>query len=157
MAPPKPAFDIARLPTGTHHQIGALPYRVTREDEVEVLLVTSRGTGSWIVPKGWPMDGFSDPDAAAREAYEEAGVLGEIETVPCGVFHYERSEEDKGLTGQYAVTLYPLLVAQQLTLWPEAHQRRIGWMSPDFAAQMIGNAELGQVVAAFGRNRTSQP
>lgn len=74
-------------------QVGALPYRLSASDEPELLLVTSRGTRQWIIPKGWPMDGLSDSAAAAREAYEEAGILGEIGDTPIGAFTYEKARK----------------------------------------------------------------
>jgi 8-oxo-dGTP pyrophosphatase MutT (NUDIX family) len=71
-------------------QVAALPYRFSEEGEVEVLLLTSRGTGRFVVPKGWPMKGRRDCDAAAREAPEEAGVEGFLGRSPIGAFSYQK-------------------------------------------------------------------
>jgi hypothetical protein len=56
-------------------QYGALPYREIKSG-VQILLVTSRNTRRWIIPKGWPQSGTPPHRAAAREAFEEAGVVG---------------------------------------------------------------------------------
>ena len=71
-------------------QYGALPYRFTPEAALEILLVTTRRTRRWIIPKGWPIKGLRSPKAAAREAYEEAGVSGRVGVKPIGTFTYER-------------------------------------------------------------------
>ena len=54
------------------------------------MLVTSRGTGRWIIPKGWPMKRKAPHAAAAREALEEAGVVGEVQSSPLGSYSYEK-------------------------------------------------------------------
>jgi 8-oxo-dGTP pyrophosphatase MutT (NUDIX family) len=75
-----------QLPNEPHRQYAALPYRIT--DEVEVLLISSRETRRWILPKGWPMKGRKPHAAAAQEALEEAGVVGKIGKDPVGIYHY---------------------------------------------------------------------
>ena len=62
-------------------QYAALPYRIVRR-RVEILLITSRDTRRWVIPKGWPMKGLKPQDAAAVEAAEEAGLIGEVEGRP---------------------------------------------------------------------------
>lgn len=130
-------------------QVGALPFRVNSTGETEVLLVTSRGTGQWIVPKGWPMDGLSDPEAAAREAYEEAGLMGTIGKATIGIFTYEKAAKGQEELSQFTVQVYPLKVDRQLAFWPEAHQRRTAWMTPALAVVMIGNPTLCQLIQAW--------
>ncbi len=71
-------------------QYAALPYRITKPGVLEFMLITSRGTGRWIIPKGWPMKGRKPPKAAAREAFEEAGLRGEIGGKAVGSFTYEK-------------------------------------------------------------------
>src|SRR5580698_9776099 len=68
-------------------QYAALPYRFAGE-AVEILLITTRRTRRWIVPKGWPIEGLSPSASAAREALEEAGISGEMQAEPIGFFHY---------------------------------------------------------------------
>jgi 8-oxo-dGTP pyrophosphatase MutT (NUDIX family) len=72
-----------------------LPYRFDLETGVEVLLVTSRGTRRWIIPKGWPIKGFKPARTAAREAYEEAGVRGRVAGRPLGRYIYEKRLEER--------------------------------------------------------------
>jgi 8-oxo-dGTP pyrophosphatase MutT (NUDIX family) len=67
-------------------QYGALPYRFTAEAALEILLVTTRQTRRWIIPKGWPIKSLRPPKSAAREAFEEAGVTGRIGMKLVGTF-----------------------------------------------------------------------
>jgi len=131
-----------------HVQVGALPYRVMADGTVEILLVTSRGTRQWIIPKGWPIEGLSNADSAAREAYEEAGLLGDIEPVPVGAFAYEKARKGEEALSSFSVEVYRLRVDRQLTYWPEASQRSLVWVSPAQAQTMITNASLRALIAA---------
>jgi len=83
------------LETGRLLQVGALVYR-HEGDEIQFLLITSRGTGRWIIPKGWPMPGCTLAAAASREAYEEAGICGAIEAKVCGSYDYEKGDLARG-------------------------------------------------------------
>ena len=74
-------------------QFAALCYRVVKK-KVKVLVISSRGTGRWIVPKGWPMDGKTPADAALQEAWEEAGVIGKVVSAPLGLYSYQKVQED---------------------------------------------------------------
>ena len=67
-------------------QFAALPYRPKGKSELEVMLITSRDTGRWIIPKGWPKNGIPPHDAAAEEAFEEAGVAWKISEQPIGSY-----------------------------------------------------------------------
>src|SRR5215471_8614155 len=80
----------ARTQTAKRVQYGALPYRVGNGSRPEFMLVTSRETQRWIIPKGWPKKGKSPRRSAAREAFEEAGVLGAVGRRPLGSFSYEK-------------------------------------------------------------------
>ena len=71
-------------------QYAALPWRMT-DGTLEVLLLTSRGTGRWVIPKGWPHDSFSSAHSAAQEAYEEAGIRGAITREPIGSYRYDKN------------------------------------------------------------------
>ena len=75
--------------------MGALVYRL-KNDAVEFLLITSRGTGRWIIPKGWPMPGRTLAQAALREAYEEAGIRGIVETSSIGSYQYYKCDMPAG-------------------------------------------------------------
>src|SRR5688572_28920018 len=74
-------------------QYAALPYR-RQGDNIEIMLVTSRDSGRWIIPKGWPAPGLTPRDSAAREAMEEGGLVGRITAQPIGVHHYDKRSDD---------------------------------------------------------------
>ena len=77
-------------------QYGALPYRLSAGSRPQFMLVTSRETRRWIIPKGWPKKGKSPHHSAAREAFEEAGVVGAIARRPVGTFSYEKRLRNGG-------------------------------------------------------------
>ncbi|MBT5415073.1 MAG: NUDIX hydrolase [Rhodospirillaceae bacterium] len=111
-------------------QVAALPF-IDIGSRIEVLLVTSRRSGNWIVPKGWPSGALSMPQAAAREAEEEAGVLGEIHPEPLGTYRYT-----KRMAGGYQIAcevyVYPLAVTLHRTDWQEKADRTMRWVDlPD--------------------------
>ncbi|MGH7125071.1 MAG: NUDIX hydrolase, partial [Stellaceae bacterium] len=125
---------MAASQTDVLHQAGAIPYAVI-DGEVQVLLVTSRGSGRWLIPKGNIDPGLTPAQAAAKETYEEAGIRGKIATdTPLGFytsFKTLKSGEEKPVT----VEVYALLVDRQLKRWPEARQRGTCWMSANEAAR----------------------
>jgi len=128
-------------------QVGALPFRRTPSGEIEVLLITSRETGRYIIPKGWPMKRFSDPDAAAREAFEEAGVVGKIQRKPIGDYLYwKRLERAFELL---KVDVYALDVRKQQPDWPEKSARKSGWQSLEDAATLVDEPGLVALLGKF--------
>jgi 8-oxo-dGTP pyrophosphatase MutT (NUDIX family) len=128
-------------------QVGALPFRRTLSGEIEVLLITSRETGRFIIPKGWPMKRLSDPDAAAREAYEEAGVVGKIQRKPIGDYLYwKRLERSFELL---RVDIYALEVRKQRADWPEKNSRKSGWLSREDAATLVDEPGLIALLDKF--------
>lgn len=128
-------------------QFGALCYRV-RRGKTQILLVTSRGTGRWIVPKGWPVPDATPAETAAAEAYEEAGVAGEVHSLCLGVYDYAKGLDD-GACLPCVVALYPLRVKSLLRKFPERGQRKRKWVSRKRAAAMVGEAELGALILSF--------
>ena len=130
-------------------QVAALPYRVAADGAIEVLLVTTRGGGRWMVPKGWPMLGKSHAEAAAQEAYEEAGVRGRADPIKLGQF---RHDKDRFPAGQIrvSVAVFPMAVELELTRWPERGQRSRRWFSLDEAARQVSSAELAGIIARLG-------
>jgi len=121
-----------------------MPIRRGLDGSPEILLVTSRTTRRWIVPKGWPMKGLEDHDAAAREAYEEAGVLGRVSDQPAGFYTYWKRMKDHFTLCE--VKLYLLEVEEQLDSWAEQHQRDLHWCKLADAADMVDEPELGTVI-----------
>jgi 8-oxo-dGTP pyrophosphatase MutT (NUDIX family) len=126
-------------------QYAALPYRKRGNGAVEILLVTSRGTGRWIIPKGWPMQRLAPHEAAAKEAVEEGGVIGRIGAQPIGNFRYAKQRD--GTTALNCdVTVFALEVVRQLSNWPEQHQRRTRWFALREAAKAVQEPELAEMI-----------
>jgi 8-oxo-dGTP pyrophosphatase MutT (NUDIX family) len=128
-------------------QYAALPYRFTPSAALEILLVTTRQTQRWIIPKGWPIKGLRPEKSAAREAFEEAGVTGRIGAKSIGLFAYDKIL-DQACIG-YEVRVFPLLVKQQSESWPEIDERVVQWVAPERALAMIKEPELKVLVGAF--------
>lgn len=132
--------------TDLRTQFAALCYRI-KDDKVQICLITSRRTKRWIVPKGWPMDGETPMDAAATEAYEEAGVRGKVHTRPAGVFSYYKSFSKDELP--CLAVVYPLKVKKVLSHWPERKERERRWLSRKKAAALVSDPELGAIILNF--------
>src|SRR4051812_20297500 len=138
--PRKPA---AARPLPRHRQYGALALRVGARDQLEVLLLTSRGTGRWVIPKGWPMRNRTPAGTARREAFEEAGVKGELwSKKPIGSFRYMK--RDESYNDEILVRVFVLGVEQQKKKWPEKDQRRVRWFSLRQAATLVKERELAK-------------
>lgn len=116
-------------------QIGAVPVRIASDGSVEVLLVTTRTTKRWTVPKGWPIKKLKAHDAAAREAREEAGVVGRIRKKPVGRYIYWKRMADHFLLCK--VKLFLLTVENRLDSWPERSQRLHHWFKLTDAADLV--------------------
>lgn len=106
----------------------------------EVLLVSSLGSGRWIIPKGWPMRGRTLAEAALREAWEEAGVEGEVGAQAFGTFSYLKHRH--GLPRRCTVQVFVVRVSGLVDDYPEAGRRARRWMRPLDAAGMVEEAEL---------------
>jgi 8-oxo-dGTP pyrophosphatase MutT (NUDIX family) len=127
-------------------QYAALPYRLT--DGVEILLLTSRETGRWVLPKGWPMPGKSARASARQEALEEAGVVGRVGKQPIGAFHYQKRLADGGVV-TCKVLVYPLAFERQRKHWLEQRQRTSSWFRPQDAARAVLEPELAMLLQQF--------
>ena len=132
-------------------QYGALPYRYTAEAALEILLVTTRQSRRWIIPKGWPIRGLRPAKSAAREAFEEAGVRGRVAGKAVGIFSYDKVVDENGVRMCCEVRVFPLLVKRQSEEWPEREQRTVHWFAPGKAVALIREPELKALVAAFAR------
>ncbi len=130
------------------HQIAALPWRRTASGQIEVLLVSTRETHRWVIPKGWPMAGLSDAEAAAREAYEEAGIHGTISETVLGHFDYDKRRKNDRLV-PVRVSVYPMEVNEELDAWPEQHERARAWFRPDAAASLVQEEGMRSLLLAF--------
>ncbi len=132
--------------SGKKRQYAALPIRIGADGEPQILLVTSRETRRWIIPKGWPMRRVSPGKAAAREAYEEAGLEGEIERKrPIGRYHYDKRLNNGDII-RIEVSIFLFRVERQLSSWPEQAERRTHWFSPQEAADMVAEPELSNLL-----------
>jgi 8-oxo-dGTP pyrophosphatase MutT (NUDIX family) len=129
------------------HQVAALPWR-KGEQGVEILLVTTRTTKRWLIPKGWSMYGKADHEAAAIEAYEEAGVRGIADAMPVGRYGYLKLLKS-GKPRHLNVQVFAIAVDDVLDDWPEKSERERQWVSPQQALALIGEVELLPVIAAF--------
>jgi 8-oxo-dGTP pyrophosphatase MutT (NUDIX family) len=135
--------DVIGRETGI--QVAALPLQRSPAGQVVVGLITSRGTGRWVLPKGWPMPGMSLAEAAAREAREEAGFVGEIADSPIG--HYTYMKTLHTLADMLCdVQVFPLYVSEQLAEWREYNQRRVAFFWPEAAAQCVDEPELAALL-----------
>lgn len=133
-------------------QVGALPYRVV-DGQLTVLLITSRGRGKWIFPKGGLMEGRTAWESAAHEAYEEAGVEGEIEQTPIGSYYLPVTDERPK---PVEVKMFPLLVTHQRDDWKEMGQRYRHWAVLPEAKRLITHDGLAELALALGRRESGK-
>jgi 8-oxo-dGTP pyrophosphatase MutT (NUDIX family) len=135
-------------------QYAALPFAL-KNGRPRVMLVTSRGSGRWIIPKGWPEKELAPHDCAAKEAYEEAGVLGKINQRPLGTYRYNKRLRSRGVT-TFEVKAYLLEVDRQLRDWPEKGQRETRWMAPARAAKLVSEVGLVELLLSVDRSHGRQ-
>lgn len=146
--PMKEMQDGKTAPTEAMAQNAALCFRMTKKRGAEVLLVTSRDTGRWIIPKGWPMKGKSGAECALREAFEEAGVEGRLVADTVGIYSYDKVMDDGSLQ-PCVVSVYPVEVTRLKSNFPERGQRERRWFSPKNAARKVAEPELRSILAGF--------
>ncbi len=126
-------------------QYAAIPVRFSGDGRLEVLLVTSRGSRRWVIPKGWPMRKVAPSAAAAREAYEEAGIEGVIRPGGAvGNYHYAKALGAGEMP--IKVKVFLLWVERQLDSWPEQAERETRWFSPEEAAELVAEPELATLL-----------
>lgn len=144
----KTAFDSVIAPLWRRPrriQVAALCTRETQGD-TEVLLITSRDTGRWVLPKGWPINGLDAPGAALREAWEEAGVKeANINSEPVGVYGYDK-RLDGGLEVPVDVTVFETEVMELVDDFPEAEERTRKWVPAQEAADMVNEPQLRAIL-----------
>lgn len=117
--------------------------------------MTSRDTGRWVIPKGWPMSGKCAYEVAAREAYEEAGVRGTVERETLGAFSYPKVLKD-GLKVNCNVQVYALEVADLAKNFKEKGERTIEWVSCDEAVKRVKEPELRDLFLLFKRRMSDR-
>ncbi|WP_299925207.1 NUDIX hydrolase [uncultured Pelagimonas sp.] len=137
-------------------QIAALPLRWDEDGKLEVLMVTSRGTGRWIVPKGWEMDNTKPWKAASIEALEEAGIKGRISRDVIGTYKYNKVL-DNGKPLPCVVRVYPMIVEKLKRDWKERKQRTRRWFTPKAAARRVQEKQLAKMLRSLDRKPRKQP
>lgn len=134
-------------------QYAALPWR--QSPGLEILLITSRETRRWVIPKGWPMPGKSPAESAAQEAYEEAGIRGQIAAQALGHYRYSKRQRG-GAKKRFRVDVFAMEVTEILDLWPEAHERTRQWLSPREAVALVEEPELAALIRTFAGDKLGQ-
>lgn len=126
-------------------QMAAICYRHGDEGR-QVLLITSRDTGRWIVPKGWPIKGLSGAETALQEAWEEAGVkAADVGEEPIGTYDYTK-ELKSGASTRVRTDVYLAQVKSLAKTYPEATQRTRKWVSSSEAANLVKEPELKDIL-----------
>jgi 8-oxo-dGTP pyrophosphatase MutT (NUDIX family) len=123
------------------NQIAALPVQ-WQNGKLRVLMVTSRRTRRWIMPKGWTMNGKKPWQVAEIEALEEAGALGFISKISIGTYRYKKKFKS-GRKVSCLVTVYPMKVEKLKRRWKENGQRTRHWFSLKKASRLVKDRELG--------------
>jgi 8-oxo-dGTP pyrophosphatase MutT (NUDIX family) len=116
---------------------------------LQILLVTSRGVGRWVIPKGWPVRGKSPSASAAVEAREEAGAIGDVGKKPLGAYDYVKIMAD-GAGQDCVVTVFPLRVTARKSKWREQDQREWSWFDWRNAAELVDEPGLAAIIRKFG-------
>lgn len=129
-------------------QVAALPYRIDAEGRASVLLITSRETRRWVLPKGNLIKGLEWHQAAAQEAFEEAGVTGIASPTAIGEYRYAKRRAN-GTTRDITVAVFPLAFELQAAEWPEQDERETRWYAPADAARAIEEPDLAALIAGF--------
>ncbi|MGA1831949.1 MULTISPECIES: NUDIX hydrolase [Rhizobium] len=130
-------------------QYGALCFRWTGDDDaIEILVITSRDSGRWVIPKGWPMKKKQPHEAAEIEAWQEAGVRGRARKKPVGRYTYLKWL-DNGDVAPCVVDVFQVEVAEVEKNFKERGQREIVWLSPSEAAYRVREVELKSLIIDF--------
>jgi 8-oxo-dGTP pyrophosphatase MutT (NUDIX family) len=137
---------------GTCCQVAALPWRADADGKIRILLVTSRTNGKWMLPKGWPIKGKSEAEAALTEAQEEAGIDGTVSPMPIGSYHYLKHFDD-GTTKSAQAAVYAVRVKSEWGIWDERSERKRKWFRPKKAAQVAFEPDLKRFLADLSEER----
>jgi two-component system, OmpR family, phosphate regulon sensor histidine kinase PhoR len=129
-------------------QYGVIPVRRAADGGVEVLLITSRETRRWVVPRGNPIAGKSPAESAAQEAFEEAGIVGPVDPEPLGRYFY-RKRRRTGAVLPAEVQLFRMSVDEERDDWPERSERERRWFAPQEAAAAVAEGELAEMIRAL--------
>lgn len=118
---------------------------VCRDGGGRVMLITSRDTGRWVIPKGWPMRKKTLAQTALQESWEEAGVEGSVSETPSGEVLSLKCF-GPGLWAPVRMLVYSVLVESVADAYPEAEQRQRLWTTPSQAAEMVREPDLSRIL-----------
>lgn len=130
-------------------QVAALVWRRT-DSGPDVLLVTSRTTRRWLLPKGWRGDGLSDAQSAAQEAFEEAGAVTAQDDGILGTYQYDKILDD-GSRLPCTVDVFGFKLVRLADHWPEMTQRVRRWYAAETAASLVAEPELAALISSLER------
>ena len=139
----------AAHPPAPKLQYAALPWRKTARG-LEFLLITTRTTRRWIVPKGWPLKNLTPAECVAYEALEEAGVIGTVARRALGTFIYDKRQKSGKLV-PCRVRVFPMEVVTQRRKWVERDVRKLRWCTCAEEIVLLSDAGLQRLVAKFAR------
>ena len=142
-----PLANVGAKKRQSRSQLAALCYRIV-DGKMKFLLITSRRSRRWIIPKGWPEWGITPGECASKEAYEEAGVRGQVGRFPIGAFSYIK-KHPRAKPIPFVVMVYPLEVTKLCDSYPESTQRKRKWVGRKTAAQMVREPELQHIMRRF--------
>jgi len=146
---------MANKKTRDELQFAALPWRM-RDGVQQVMLLTSRETHRWVIPKGWPIKGLKPAEVARREAYEEAGLIGRTEGKrPIGTYFYTKRLPRSDLLCEVWVFLFH--VEKQLETWPEKDERETGWFDASNAVEMVDEGGLAEIIRRLTASVPNRP
>ncbi|MFN0113846.1 MAG: NUDIX hydrolase [Paracoccaceae bacterium] len=128
-------------------QYGALCYREAAGG-IEILLVTSRDTGRWVIPKGWPQARRNPAETALCEAFEEGGVDGSVSSAPVGIYAYSKALAN-GAEVPCRVSVFAIRAERMHVRFPERHERRRAWFPPVEAAELVQEPDLRRLIRSF--------
>ena len=132
--------------TDVRAQFAALCYRF-RGNKLQVCIVTTRSTGRWILPRGWPTHKQTAHDGAAIEAFEEAGITGRVCPNALGTYVYNKLINDE--TAPILVVVYAIDATHFAKKWPEKKQRKRRWVSQKKAVSKLQEPGLKHIVSNF--------
>jgi hypothetical protein len=134
-------------------QVGVLAFRRAPGGDVAFMLITSRETRRFTIPKGWQMKGKSDAQAAGKEAMDEAGVTGRLGRSPIGEYQYWKRLRTAFVP--INVQVFAMEVEKELRNWRERKQRKRAWLTPEQAATLVDEPALSALLLEAGRSLTA--
>jgi phosphohistidine phosphatase len=135
-------FELRIQVNSIYDQSAVIPFRFIN-NRIEILLITSINSGKWIIPKGIIEENLSAQESAAKEAYEEAGVKGDVIDTLVGEYSYDK------WGGTCQVQVYPLYVREIFDDWLESGERERRWVSLDLAKKLVSKQELKKLIKDF--------